>query len=308
MSLDHHRSATLRTTRRPAMGAAVEITTDASDVAVDAALAVVAALECRWSRFLPHSELSQLNRADGPAVARPSTARAIEMALAGTQLTRGWFDPTRGADVRAAGYRCTHSSGWGLPEPAPTRTGHVSFDGATGLVHIPEGVEFDLGGVAKGLAADIAASLLSESHATHVGVAVGGDVRIRSDTRVLVEIAAPDDAVDAPALIGLCNGGVAVSGPSRRRTDDGRHHLIDPFTARPAENPRSAAVVAASAAGAEMLATAAAIAPLQVAVEIIETVGATAWLVETDGRSTTVGEPDRFLIAGGWMTDTHRPA
>jgi thiamine biosynthesis lipoprotein len=288
------------------MGAVVEITTDASEVAVDAALAVVAALERRWSRFLPHSELSQLNRTDGPALARPSTARAVEIALAGTQLTRGWFDPTRGAELRAAGYRRVHSAGWDLPEPTPARCGEVSFDGATGLVDIPEGIEFDLGGVGKGLAADIAASLMRQSSATQVGVAVGGDVRICSDTRVLVEIAAPDDADGPPALLGLRDGGIAVSGPNRRRTDDGRHHLIDPFTARPAAHPRVAAVVAATAAGAEMLATAAAIAPLDEAVEIVEAVGATAWLIEADGTSTKIGEPDRFLVAGGWMNDNHR--
>ena len=120
---------------------------------------------------------------------------------------------------------------------------------------------------------------------------------------MLVEVADPEGRRDAPALIGLRDGGIAVSGPTRRRTDDGRHHLLDPFTGRPAAAPRVAAVVAATAAGAEMLATAAAIAPLDEVVEIIEMQGATAWLVEGDGTTTAVGEPDRFLVAAGWMGD-----
>lgn len=259
------------------MGTEVEITTDASEVAVAAALEIVASLDRRWSCVRPGSELSRLNRAHGPVVARPSTARAIGLALAGTRLTRGWFDPTR--SVHAA---------------VPARDGAVAFDARTGLVDIPDGIELDLGGIAKGLAADIAAALLREGRATQAGVSIGGDVRIRSDTRVLVEVAAPGGRPGAPALIGLRDGGIAVSGSTPRR---------DPITGRPAATGRAATVVATTAAGAEMLATAAAIAPIAEVVDFIEAQGATAWLVEADGSMTTVGEPDRFLVAAGWLDD-----
>ena len=268
------------------MGTEVEITTDASEVAVAAALEIVASLERRWSLVRPGSELSRLNRADGPVVARPSTARAIGLALTGTRLTHGWFDPTRA--VRAA---------------MPARHGGVAVDDTTGLVDIPDGIELDLGGIAKGLTADITAALLREGRATQAGVTIGRDVRIRSDTRVLVEVVAPDGRPDPPALIGLCDGGIAVSGPMRRQGTDRPCHLIDPFTGRPATAPRVAAVVATTAAGAEMLATAAAIAPITDVIDFIEAQGATAWLVENDGSMTTVGEPERFLVAAGWLDD-----
>jgi len=282
------------------MGAEVEVTTDGGKLAVEAALTVVATLDARWSRFRADSELSQLNSADGPALARPSTARIIEVALAGSRLTRGWFDPTRGAEIRAAGYRTTQSDGWGPAHTPPNRNVTVDTDPGTGLVTIPAGAEIDLGGIAKGWTADLAAELLSQSRATYAGVSIGGDVRVISQTRALLEIAAPGGDLP-PAVVGLKNGGVAVSGPTRRRSHDGRHHLIDPFTQRPASAPRVAAVIAASAAGAEMIATAAAIAPLDDAVEIIDTLGATAWLVEADGSLTTVGTPQRYLLDPGWL-------
>jgi len=297
----------LVTTRRAAMGAEVEITSDATPTAIRTALAVVRRLEARWSRFLPGNELALLNAADGPAVARPSTARILEVALAGSRLTGGWFDPTRGADLRGAGYDRSLADGWSSPSAIADRHGGLHIDAKTGLVHIPAGAEIDLGGIAKGWAADVAAALLRRAGASYAGVAIGGDVRVCSETRVLVEVASPHDRSHRPALVALRDGGVAVSGPTKRRADDGRHHLIDPFTGRPSAHPRVAAVIAATAAGAEMIATAAAIAPLPDAVEIIRSLGATAWLVEPDGSVTTVGEPARYLIDPGWLEEpSHR--
>lgn len=290
------------------MGAEVSITTDASSIAIDAALSVVATLERRWTRFDANSELSRLNAAGGPAVVRPSTARLLDIALAGRSLTDGWFDPTRGADVCAAGYVRDHADGWSSASPAgPTFAGEVVVDADSGLVHVPSGVEIDLGGVAKGWTADTAAALLFANGATHAGVSVGGDIRVRSRTKVIVEVEPPaPDRTDAPMLVGLCDGGVAVSGPTKRRADDGRHHLIDPTTGRPAASPCVAVVVAASAAGAEMLATAASIAPPTVAETIIERAGATGWLIGADGAMRAVGSPSRFLLDDGWLAEPAR--
>ncbi len=283
------------------MGAEVAISSDASEIAVAAALRVVAVLEARWSRFRDDSELSRLNRSEGPAIVRPSTARIIEVALAGRRLTCGWFDPTRGADLAACGYRESHDAGWAPSRPRPDRLGDVDLDPESGLIHVPNGVAIDLGGIAKGWAADTAVALLRRSGATHAGVTLGGDVRISADSRALVEVEAPDAVPGPAALVGLRDGGVAVSGPTRRRTADGRHHLIDPRTGRPAATARVAAVISATAAGAEMLATAAAIAPRAEAEAIVAAAGATAWLIDDDGTRHRVGEPERFLLDHGWL-------
>jgi thiamine biosynthesis lipoprotein len=305
VSADRTRLATITA---PAMGAQVSITTDASPVAVQAALAVVRALEARWSRFLPESELSALNAATRPVLVSPATAQIIEMALSGRELTDGWFDPSRGTDVIAAGYRRSLQHGWGPSVPVPGRAAaELVIDSELGLVEVPEGVALDLGGLGKGWAADMASALLFDNGAAYVGVEVGGDIRIRSRDRAVVDIAAPSDsATDMPVRVGMRDGGVAVSGPTRHRGPGGRHHLIDPFTGEPAAHPRVTAIIAASAAGAEMLATAAAIAPLRAAVDIIERVGATGWLIEPNGDVTTVGEPQRFLLDDGWRSSSLR--
>lgn len=292
------------------MGSEVTITTDAGPIAVQAALTVVATLERRWSRFRPGSEISRINEANGPAVARPSTARILEIAMAGRSLTGGWFDPSRGLDLDAAGYH--PDGGWSADVPGPppvhdVHTNEIVVDGDSGLVVVPAGAAIDLGGIAKGWTADVAASLLVDAGATQAGVTVGGDLRVRSATSALAEIEAPHPGRDdAPATVHLRDGGVAVSGPTKRRAGDGRHHLIDPTTGRPAPHPRIAAVIAATAAGAEMLATAASIAPRDEAQTIIERAGATAWLVERNGELTTVGSPERFLVDDGWLAEPAR--
>lgn len=255
------------------MGSRLEITTDGSAVAVETAAAVVARLERRWSRVDPESELRRLVSAPGPVVARPSTARILALAVAGHRLTDGWFDATGGRDP--------------------------VLDAERGLVHVAPGADLDLNGIAKGWAADAAASLLRDAGASWAGVSVGGDTRVCATSKVLVTVGSPfPGSVDA--VVALRDGGVAVSGPTPRGDGDG-HHLIDPFTGRPAAAPRYSVVVAATAAGAEMLATAAAIAPRPAAVDMVERFGATAWLVETDGSTTAAGDPDAYLAGAGWL-------
>ncbi len=291
----------------PAMGAEVTITTDAPTAAVRAALTIVSTLERRWSRFSPSSEISIANRSGGAVVVHPLTAHVIEVALAGRAATGGWFDPTRGAELVAAGYGRTFTEGWGERGPTPRRhRGEVTVDADTALVGVPAGISLDLGGIAKGWAADLAATTVFESGAAFVGVDIGGDVRVRSHDRAIVDVVAPGDEPGSPMRIGLRDGGVAVSGPTRRRDADGRHHLIDPFTGAPSLHPRVAVVVAASAAGAEMLATAAAIAPLTTACDLIDRAGATAWLVEANGDVVAVGRPERFVLDGGWLDEPAR--
>jgi thiamine biosynthesis lipoprotein len=255
------------------MGSYVEITTDASIVAAETAAAVVARLERRWSRLDPGSELRRLAAAGGPVVARPSTARILALADAGRRLTDGWFDATGGCDP--------------------------VLDAEQGLVHVTPGAVLDLNGIAKGWAADTAAALLRDAGASWAGVSVGGDTRVWATTRVLVTVGSP--LADTPdAVVALRDGGVAVSGPTPL-PDGAGHHLVDPFTGRPAERARYSVVVAATAAGAEMLATATAIAPRPTAVELVARCGATAWLVERDGSTTAVGDPDAHLVGAGWL-------
>jgi thiamine biosynthesis lipoprotein len=111
--------------------------------------------------------------------------------------------------------------------------------GPAGTVVRPPGVEIDLGGTAKGLAADLVAEGLAGQARFVVDVA--GDLRIggrlAAEDPFEVQIVGPFDGSFVHAL-SVGSGGVATSGIGTRlwrRTEHGfAHHLLDPATGRPA--------------------------------------------------------------------------
>jgi len=76
-----------------------------ADRLIDDAVTRVAELEQRWSRFLPDSEISQLNRWAGlPVAVSPDTVTLVEHAIVAWRLSGGAFDPTLLGAVMQAGY------------------------------------------------------------------------------------------------------------------------------------------------------------------------------------------------------------
>src|SRR5262245_11409492 len=70
------------------------------------ARARVLELEQRWSRFLPGSEISRLNRAPvaTPCLVSAETLHLVATAKRAWELTGGLYDPTVLPALRAAGY------------------------------------------------------------------------------------------------------------------------------------------------------------------------------------------------------------
>jgi thiamine biosynthesis lipoprotein len=239
----------------------------------------VADLESRWSRFIPDSEVSRLNRAHGQAMAvSTETLRLVRVAIEGWRRTDGLYDPTVLGDLVRAGYDRSLEL---LPASRPVepmsawRRGAGEIHVGDDQVRLPDGVGFDPGGVGKGLAADIVAAELLAAGADRVLVDIGGDLRVAGRAPAGGwSIALPEGGT-----VRLDGGGVATSGPSRRRwlvAGQTRHHLVDPRTGRPADIPsdRAVTVVAAEAWQAEVLATAAVVAGPGLGDELVRCAGA----------------------------------
>lgn len=220
-----------------AMGTTVEVLAEHPE-GVTATRGLFEDLEQRFSRFRPTSELSALN--DDPArQVRLSTPMREILGFAATmrERTGGLVDPAIGSQVAAWGYDRTFDEVTGpvhVPLTDPAAAWTVEDDV---LVRSP-GTRFDLGGIAKGWAADLA---IDSGIATLVSA--GGDVRSASGTAV-VEVEDPHDG--SVTRVELGHGGLATSSVSRRRWTVGGyevHHIIDPRTGAPAVSP----VVAATA-------------------------------------------------------------
>jgi len=239
------------------MGSDVELLVDAAGPSAAAALAAARAeverLEALLSRFLPGSELSRLNRARRMRVG-PDLVRVLGPALAARRRTQGRFDPTVHGAMHAAGYVTGVPGARVTARPAAPCGGHVDLDAATGEVVLAPGVRLDLGGIAKGDAADRAVALLAA--AGPALASVGGDVAVSGPRAG--GAGWPVGTGPGPTLA-LRAGGVATSGTDRRRWRTGAgwaHHVIDPATGRPSRTDLvRVTAVAADAAEAEVAAT-----------------------------------------------------
>lgn len=261
------------------------------EVMIDAAAADVARLEACLSRFRFDSELSQLNRT-GHVDASEDLLIVTWLAVEAREDTGGRFDPTVHAAVMSAGYDRSYGQ---LPpdgpaaatEPAASCGGRVDVDLDRGTIRLGPGVGIDLGGIAKGYAAEVACDRLALAGPCLVNV--GGDIATRrTPGSGHWAIAVP--ALPEPLVVGVEAGGVATSGRDRRTwRRDGKplHHIIEPTTGRPADGDiLRVTTFAGSAVRAEALATALFLCggPERAVVEA-ESLGIPAVVVADDGRT-----------------------
>jgi len=277
------------------MGSAVHVIVVGGPAGLVArAVALIDGFEARWSRFLPDSDVSQLNDAAGrPCSVSDDTILLVERAIEGWRLTDGRFDPTvLGAVVRAGYDRSFDALG-----PFPTATsvlglgcGRLVVDRDERTVTLPYGVGFDPGGIGKGLAADLVVEDLLAAGAAGACVSIGGDVRVAGAPPAgeAWQIGVVDEVAGGrAATVAVVDGAVATSTTRRRRwtgaTGDA-HHVIDPFVDRPANTGAAAAtVVAGSGWCAEVFATAALVARAGDGLRLVATAGAELLIVADDG-------------------------
>jgi thiamine biosynthesis lipoprotein len=275
-----------------AMGTEIELLVDCdrASTALDAAEAEFHRLEALLSRFRPDSELSRLNEA-GELRVGPDLRRVLELALEARERTGGRFDPTLHDELVAAGYdRSFELVAAGEVAGSPPAARRASAAGSVTLgddaVRL-EGVRIDLGGIAKGYAAERAAEVLATAGPCLVNA--GGDVATRGGSwPVGVETA---DGIVTVVL--SHHRGLATSGRDRRRwRRSGRelHHLIDPSTGEPGVSDiLRVTVVAADAIEAEVAAKALFLAGFDRAAQEADAEGIPTVLVGEDGRTDLAG-------------------
>lgn len=222
-------------------------------------------LERRWSRFDPDSEISRVNRGGGRRLPiSRDTHLVLAAGLDAWASTGGLFDPTVHDAMVAAGYDRTFAE---VPRVGPA-TAPIAAPGCAGIellpdsVRVPEGVHIDLGGIGKGVAADVVVEELLDRGTEGVCVNVGGDLRAagRGPTADgwIVAIADPFFPERQVMRLALDAGAVATSSTVRRRwwrAGQAIHHIVHPSTGRSVKSRVAAAtVIAGRAAGAEVLA------------------------------------------------------
>lgn len=238
-----------------AFGSQCAVYADINPVAADEIAGWWSTIEASWSRFIPSSDLCSVNENAGSWVeVPPHLAAAVRHALQLRELTDGIFDlTTRVADW---GY----DTDFGTVEKSARHIVQKEWSSALvevsdDAVRVEAGGAIDLGGIGKGLVADMTCDLLRQRGATRIVVDIGGDVALHGDW----SIDASDDNGDSWARWNVSGGGVATSAVTYRTwsTSTGRevHHLIDPRTGAPASSTYTAVSAhATSACAAEVAA------------------------------------------------------
>lgn len=238
--------------------------------AVEAAFQVAAGIEATASDYLPESELSRLatKPVGTPIPLSQALYALLEHSRRLAEATGGASDPTLGPLTKL--WRASHSEGH-LPEPEKLRVAgaavgwrHYTLDpGARTLTLHREQMGFDLGGVAKGYAADRMLESLAAAGITRVLVAAGGDIRLgdpppgRDGWRVALQTFDPSRPDETRIL---ANAAVSTSGDLHQWVEiEGMHysHILDPTSGLGFTRRIAASVIAEHGTLSDPLATAA---------------------------------------------------
>jgi thiamine biosynthesis lipoprotein len=205
----------------------------------------------RFSRFLPTSELSLVNRDPRRELTvRPLMARFAQAVHSAGSLTGGLVDGTLLGEIEQTGYTrdlgvpmplrtALSLAGPRSPAGSSTRAGwrQIEVDLAVGTIKRPPGVMLDSGGLAKGLFADVLGQML-RGHPSFA-INCGGDLLIGGAGEMTrsIRVESPFDG-HILHTFESSRAGVATSGIGQRswlrRNGEPAHHLLDPATGQPA--------------------------------------------------------------------------
>ena len=271
---------------------------DRAKAAFRAAFGRITDLEAMLSDYRPESELNRVCR---DAVGEPvSVSIDLYRVLAASQKlaeeTAGAFDVTLGPVIRLW-RQARHDRR--LPDAATLRAAaarcgyrKLHLDAARQTVMLDEpGMRLDLGGIAKGYAADAALAVLASMGIRRALVAASGDLAFGDPP--------PGErgwkiGLDSPAcVLYLSNAAVSTSGDEEQHVDAGGQrysHIIDPATSMGLTSPIRVTIVARRGVDADALATA------------VSVLGEERGLAFIEGRPGMAGRivTDRVIESSRW--------
>lgn len=236
--------------------------------AAGAAFEEIDRLDRQMSNYSETSELTYINHsaARGDVIVEKELFDFLKLAIAFSRTTGGTFDITVGPLMKAWGFFDNKGR---VPEESElksvmARVGfeHVSLNEQKRAIRFDrEGVELDLGGIAKGYAVDRAAEILRAAGVTSAFITAGS-----SSIRAIgappgqqawrVEVSDPLDRSHKLDAIEINNQSISTSGCHEKTFESGGKtycHIMDPRIGRPIEGLLSATVITQSGVEAEAL-------------------------------------------------------
>jgi len=257
---------------RPLMGTTARIVVHVGDVekgqaAIEAAFQRAEEINAICSDYNPESEIMRLCREpiNRPIPVSGTLAAVLAHARTIAELTEGSFDPTLGGFTKL--WRRSKRK-QELPDPVLLKRARQAAGWEKFEVEIEnrvvivkdENLLFDLGGIAKGYAADEMLSVITARGIPSAMVAVAGDVRLGAPPpgRIGWAVGIRTLGADIEQIIQVSNCAVSTSGDLERYVEiEGKRysHIIDPGTGLGLTRRIAATVVAPTAVQSDPLAT-----------------------------------------------------
>ena len=228
-----------------AMDTAMDFTVYGDATLLDEAETLIGSLEEQVSVTDEHSDIYAIDHT-GSGSLSGNAAELMEQALELCRRTGGALDISVYPIVQAWGFT---TGSYQVPDEETIQSllplvdyTQIQYDAATGVVTLPEGMEIDLGSVAKGYAGQLAAQMLREHGVQSALLNLGGNVQTvgtkPDGSPWQIGIKDPQGE-DAMMVLSVEDQAVVTSGGYERYFEqDGQTywHIMDPSTGHPADS------------------------------------------------------------------------
>lgn len=228
-----------------AMDTAMDFTVYGDAALLDEAETLIGSLEEQVSVTDEHSNIYAIDHT-GSGSLSGNAAELMAQALELCRRTGGALDISVYPIVRAWGFT---TGSYQVPDEETIQSllplvdyTQIQYDAATGVVTLPEGMEIDLGSVAKGYAGQLAAQMLREHGVQSALLNLGGNVQTvgtkLDGSPWQIGIKDPQGE-DAMMVLSVEDQAVVTSGGYERYFEqDGQSywHIMDPSTGHPADS------------------------------------------------------------------------
>lgn len=228
-----------------AMDTAMDFTVYGDAALLDEAETLIGSLEEQVSVTDEHSDIYAIDHT-GSGSLSGNAAELMEQTLELCRRTGGALDISVYPIVRAWGFT---TGSYQVPDEETIQSllplvdyTQIQYDAATGVVTLPEGMEIDLGSVAKGYAGQLAAQMLREHGVQSALLNLGGNVQTvgakPDGSPWQIGIKDPQGE-DAMMVLSVEDQAVVTSGGYERYFEqDGQTywHIMDPSTGHPADS------------------------------------------------------------------------